>query len=78
MSTRRSAAHVRAHITFISRRTHSDAQVLTDALHGRSWPGGGDRIDPGGVAVLRRALPLMHASYPDLCECAQGRCLVCN
>jgi hypothetical protein len=69
---------VRAHIEWISSRTHSDAQRLTDALSRREWPGGGDQTSPGALAWLRRWRPSGPTPLTPLCGCAKGRCFVCN
>jgi hypothetical protein len=79
MARGRSEQDVRAHIASMSKRTYSDIQVLADALQGRSWPGGpSDRIEPAALSWLRRWRPKDTMQSLPVCECASGRCLVCN
>jgi hypothetical protein len=69
---------VRAHIAKVTTRTHRDVQLLADALSDYSWPGGGDRSEPGALGWLARWRPSGPAPLGPRCGCADGRCLVCN
>jgi hypothetical protein len=70
---------VQAHITRVAGRSHSDIQILADALQDRSWPDGGDdRTKPAALPWLRRWRPGGPRPRLPFCECATGRCLVCN
>jgi hypothetical protein len=69
---------VLAHIASISSRTPDDDAQLADALNLRSWPGGGDRSEPGALEWLRRWRPNGPAPMSPLCGCRSGRCLLCN
>jgi hypothetical protein len=69
---------VLAHIASIASRTRRDAELLANVLHGRSWPGGGDRSEPGALDWVRRWRPAGPTPPTPLCGCASGRCLLCN
>jgi len=79
MAEGQSHRDVQAHIASIARRSHSDVQILTDALQGGSCPGGGSaRIEPVALVWLRRGRPDGPTPLFPVCECTSGRCLVCN
>jgi hypothetical protein len=70
---------VLAHIVAISTRSQHDLEQLAGIMRGRAWPGGGaDRRQPGALGWVQHWRP--HGPAPTLtqCECATGRCLVCN
>ena len=70
---------VQAHIALVARRTNSDIRVLTEALHGRSWPdGGSDSTKPAARIWLRYWRPGGPTPPLQHCGCTTGRCLVCN
>jgi hypothetical protein len=67
------------HVEAIRARTERDRRDLAASLLGRSWPGGAsDRTERGALGWLRRWRPGAPAPLTPLCECAHGRCLVCN
>ena len=49
-----------------------------DGLLGRLWPGGQDRLEPAATRWVRRWGPQRATVAPAACECALGRCPVCN
>jgi hypothetical protein len=70
---------IAAHIDAISARTEADGDRLSASLLGQSWPGGVfDRSEQAARDWLRRWRPRRAAVQPIACECASGRCLVCN
>ena len=70
---------VRAHIESIAARSPRELTRLTARLRGRAWPGGtGDRTEPAALRWLRLWEASGPAPVPPVCECASGRCLLCN
>jgi hypothetical protein len=73
---------IRQHIVTVARRDPSDYAVLADALHSVTWPDGGrDRSHADAQGWFDRFMSL-RGPAPELvtrsCNCASGRCLVCN
>jgi hypothetical protein len=67
------------HLLSLAGRTPADHQRLTRLLVGRSWPGGeGDRSDPIGLEWVKRWRAVRAEFAIPGCECAAGRCSVCN
>jgi hypothetical protein len=65
---------VRRHIEAIAARTDDELEQLAERLRGAS----SDRSEPGALDWLRRWRPAGPAPLVPLCECASGRCLLCN
>jgi hypothetical protein len=79
MDDRRRDFSIASHVEAISARTDAERDLLSAALVGRSWPGGPvDRTERAALAWLRRWRPGRPGLKPLACECAAGRCLVCN
>jgi hypothetical protein len=66
---------IRAHIEAIASRSERDLAELSERLSAR---GAHDRTEPGALAWLRRWRPRGPVPAAPACECADGRCLVCN
>jgi hypothetical protein len=71
-------ARVIAHIELVAHRRPADADRMVAVLLGESWPGGGDRTEPGAREWLRRWRPARNAAATPACACARGACTVCN
>jgi hypothetical protein len=71
-------ALVVSHIQSVARRPAADTDRLVADLVGGSWPGGGDRTEPGAREWLRRWRPARRAGWMRTCACARGACPVCN
>jgi hypothetical protein len=60
-------------------RADRDPRRLTKRIMSACWPGGSaDRIEPGGMMVLRAHGPERIAAHLPDCSCREGRCLLCN
>jgi len=56
-----------------------DADRLASSLLKRAWPGGSsDRRDPVALGWVRRWGPRRVTRLEAACECATGRCGICN
>jgi hypothetical protein len=63
----------------ISARTHGEAERLRGSLVVQSWPGGiGDRSERAALGWVKRWRPRGPRLEPLVCDCAGGRCPVCN
>jgi hypothetical protein len=51
---------------------------LLDRLLRHCWPGGGDRIEPAGLAWVRGWGPRRTVVALPACGCDAGRCASCN
>lgn len=71
--------HIAAHIESVASRDESGTGRLVSAMLGRCWPGGtGDRTNAAALEWLRRWSPRGAGATPPVCDCAAGRCRVCN
>lgn len=67
------------HIRAVAERPPAEMQRLALGLLRACWPGGGaDRVEPGALTWVRRWRPVASAAGFPPCECAAGRCRVCN
>ncbi len=71
-------ALVISHIQSVARRRAADNDRMMADLVDGSWPGGGDRTEPGAREWLRRWRPAKRAAVTRACACARGACPVCN
>jgi len=70
---------IAAHIASVSSRADADADRLIAALLGHCWPGGHcDRSEHVALEWVRRWRPRPIAALATACDCASGRCSVCN
>ena|GEM_PF-1571832 len=68
-----------AHIESVSSRAEPDTQRLVSTMLRSCWPGGmGDRTEAGALDWVRRWGPRRAGPVPPACQCAAGRCGVCN
>lgn len=59
-------------------RRGTPGSVQIDELLSRCWPSGGDRSEPAAIKWLREWGPSRAVLGPLECNCAAGRCAVCN
>jgi len=72
-------SEIASHIESVASRDRSETGRLVSAMLGRCWPGGtGDRTETGALEWVRRWAPRSAGAIPPACDCAAGRCLVCN
>ena len=70
---------IKAHVASVSARTASDTARLSSVIDSHCWPGGtGDHTKTVALEWVRRWGPHARGALPPACECAVGRCLVCN
>lgn len=70
---------IREHIATIIVRDAAETQTLIRRIQRACWPGGpGDRTEPSARSWLQRWRPARAAGPLPACECAGGRCIVCN
>jgi hypothetical protein len=71
--------HLHAHIETAARRDTPEAWRMAARMLRASWPGGPqDRTAPAARGWLSRWRPAVAAATLPVCECATGRCPVCN
>jgi len=72
-------AGIAAHIESVSSRAAQDTNRLVSTWLGRCWPGGvGDRTESVALEWVRRWGPRRAGPIASGCQCAGGRCGVCN
>jgi hypothetical protein len=70
---------IAAHIEAVSMRAEPDTVQLMSGLAGGCWPGGiRDRSEAVARQWLRRWRPSQGGGPLLACDCAAGRCMVCN
>ena len=68
-----------AHIESVSSRAEPDTQQLVSTMLRSCWPGGmGDRTEAVALDWVRRWGPRRAGPILPVCQCAAGRCGVCN
>lgn len=68
-----------AHVEAIATRTSFDTDRLARVIFRRSWPSGSaDRSEPTAAEWVRRWGPRRAGPLLPGCECAAGRCTLCN
>ena len=71
--------HLHAHIQIAARRDSPEAWRMAARMLRACWPGGpDDRTEPAARGWLSRWHPTAAAAALPACECASGRCAVCN
>ncbi len=79
MGAHRDDPRIAAHVASVSTRTASDTARLSSTIGSHCWPGGtGDHTKTVAREWVRRWGPRGMGALPLVCECARGRCLVCN
>ena len=72
-------ARAEAHIGAMGRRTSADHERLAGILRMSCWPDvGDDRLEPAGIAWVRRWGRAVGHTVAHECTCRQGNCAVCN
>jgi hypothetical protein len=59
-------------------RSRRERSRVLGLLSAACWPGGGDRYEPAARAWVRAWGPAPAAAPLPACDCASGRCGVCN
>jgi hypothetical protein len=71
--------HLHTQIQTAARLHTPEAWRMAGRILGNCWPGGpNDRTEPAARGWLSRWHPAAAAAPLPACECASGRCLVCN
>ncbi|HEV3033784.1 MAG TPA: hypothetical protein VGX72_03240 [Solirubrobacteraceae bacterium] len=70
---------IAAHIESVSARDEPDTDRLAASMLSHCWPGGtGDRTETVARDWVRRWGPRRAGPVASACQCAAGRCGVCN
>jgi hypothetical protein len=79
MGAHRDDPRIAAHVASVSTRDASATARLSWLIGNHCWPGGtSDHVKTAALEWVRRWGPRADGALPPICECARGRCLVCN